>query len=162
MPALSAVLVYWPMALVLAYSAISAFYVRRSRDRGVGSRVQPYVVVGIALSVLLAEVSLRCAFHPIAPKASAQVLQTSLTWNALITPVVAIGLGLLVLAWVEHNVLLLVFTAGYLVVVLAQADRVIQGSSQWSFLPQLLIPAAVLALGSGAFALYQASTKPRS
>src|SRR5215471_1718607 len=33
---------YWPIALVLAYAAIAAFYVRRSRASGVGTRVLPY------------------------------------------------------------------------------------------------------------------------
>src|SRR5690242_19172727 len=29
-------LVYWPLALVLAYVAIATFYIRRSRERGIG------------------------------------------------------------------------------------------------------------------------------
>ena len=33
-----ALLVYWPTALVLAYAAIAAFYIRRSQARGVGTR----------------------------------------------------------------------------------------------------------------------------
>src|SRR5262250_3152031 len=35
-------LVYWPVAIVLAYVAIAVFYLRRSQARGVGTRVRPY------------------------------------------------------------------------------------------------------------------------
>ena len=42
--------VYWPIALVLAYVAIAAFYIRRSRARGVGTRVRPYAIAGISNS----------------------------------------------------------------------------------------------------------------
>src|SRR5665811_2157924 len=39
--------VYWPIALVLAYVAITGFYLRRSANRGIGTRTQPYVIAGI-------------------------------------------------------------------------------------------------------------------
>src|SRR5450432_1916750 len=45
--------VYWPTVLVLIYIAIAWFYARRSRERGVGTRVMPYVVVGISVAVVL-------------------------------------------------------------------------------------------------------------
>src|SRR4051794_11686758 len=45
-------LVYWPTALVLAYVAVAAFYLRRARARGVGTRVLPYTAVGIVLAVV--------------------------------------------------------------------------------------------------------------
>jgi hypothetical protein len=34
--------VYLPVALVLGYAVIAAFYVRRSRDRGIGTPVGPF------------------------------------------------------------------------------------------------------------------------
>ncbi len=156
------VLVYWPVALVAGYAAISAFYVRQSRRRGVGSAIRPYVLAGIALSLLLAACSVWRAFYPLMPKTNGELLHAALTWQVLMTPAVAIGLGLLVLAWVEHNTLLVAFAVGYLAVVVVQAHRVIRSSSQWSFLPLLLVPAAVLLVGSAAFALYQVVSKPRS
>ena len=53
----SAAFIYWPIALVLAYVLIVAFYVRRSHVRGVGTRVRSYVVAGIAISLVLTAVS---------------------------------------------------------------------------------------------------------
>jgi hypothetical protein len=44
--------IYWPVALVLAYAAIAGFYLYRSRRRGVGTRVQPYIIVGVVVALL--------------------------------------------------------------------------------------------------------------
>src|ERR1700676_473540 len=38
--------VYWPFALLLAYTVIAAFYIRRSRARGIETRVRPYAIAG--------------------------------------------------------------------------------------------------------------------
>src|SRR5215813_12172046 len=59
-----ALLVYWPAALVLAYAAIAAFYIRRSRARGVGTRVRPYVIAGIIIAVALTRVALWEVHNP--------------------------------------------------------------------------------------------------
>jgi NADH:ubiquinone oxidoreductase subunit K len=152
------VLVYWPAVLVLAYAVIAGFYVRQSRRRGVGTRIRPYVVAGIVIAVLLAAVSLGRAFHPLLPGASSQFHVTALT---LVTPETAIGLALLVLVWVERNLLLLAFSLVYLVIVLIEEGRVLHSSSPWYFLPQLLIPATVLLLGSAGFALFRLATERR-
>jgi hypothetical protein len=157
------VLVYWPIALVLAYAAIAGFYVRQSRRLGVGTRIRPYVVVGVVLAVLLATASLWRAFHPLIPSSSTQihVAPPALAFDGLVTPTAAIGLALLVLAWVERNRALLAYGLVYLlVIVLVPASRVIHSSSPW-YLPQLLIPAAVLLLGSAGFALLRPTTEPR-
>jgi hypothetical protein len=159
------VLVYWPIALVLAYAAIAGFYVRQSRRRGVGSRVRPYVIVGVIIAVLLAAASLWRAFHPLTPSSSLQSLGLPPAHEfvyGLATPAAAIGLALLVLAWVERNRALLAYSLVYLVVVLIQANRVIHSSSPWYFLPQLLIPAAMLLLGSAGFAVLRPTTHRNS
>jgi hypothetical protein len=44
---------YWPVALLLAYGLISWFYLHRARRHGVGSRVQPYLVAGVVLVLLI-------------------------------------------------------------------------------------------------------------
>ena len=144
------VLVYWPVALVLAYAAIATFYVRHSSRRGVGTRVGPYVVVGIVLAVLLAAASLWRAVHSRLPSRgiTGQFLTPGLTVADLATPAVAIALALLVLAWVERSWALAAYSVGYLLIVLTDAARVIHSHSVWWFLPQLLIPAALLLLGS--------------
>ena len=40
------------MALILAYVVIAAGYLRVARARGLGTRVMPYVIVGLALVAL--------------------------------------------------------------------------------------------------------------
>ena len=157
------VLVYWPIALVLAYAAIAGFYVRRSRRRGVGTPIRPYVVGGVVIAVLVAAASVWRAFHPPLPLPGIQVHVTppALAAYGLATPVAAIGLALLVLAWVERNGALFAYSLVYLAIVLAETGRVIHSSSLWSFLPQLLIPAALLLLGSACFALFRPTTEPR-
>ncbi len=158
-----AVLVYWPIALVLAYVAVARFYVLQSRRRGVGSRIRPYVVAGVVIAAALAAASLWRAFHPRMPLSSSQlqVAPATLVAHGLVTPAAAIGLALLVLVWVERNWGLLAYSLVYLVIVLANSGRAIHSSSPWYFLPQLLIPAAVLLLGSAGFALFRPSAEPQ-
>src|SRR5690349_17622566 len=43
---------YWPPALLLAYAAIAVSYVRVNRARGLGARVLPYTITGVALTVV--------------------------------------------------------------------------------------------------------------
>src|SRR5215469_6704903 len=49
--------IYWPIALVLAYAAIAAFYVQRATSRGVGTKVRPYVIAGVIIAVVATGVS---------------------------------------------------------------------------------------------------------
>ena len=74
----------------------------------------------------------------------------------LASPAGAIGLALLVLAWAERNPALLVFTLGYLVIVLVPITfGWVIPLSPWSFLPRLVIQGSVLLLGGIGFALAQ-------
>jgi hypothetical protein len=158
------VLAYWTVALVLAYAAIAAFYVKRSRRRGVGTPVRPYVVVGITLAVLMAAVSIWLTLHPLAPApadpfstdpAEFDVRAGALLIYGLASPMAVIGLALLVLAWVERHRALLAYSLGFLVIVAVLGSRFISSPSLWWFLPDLLIPAAVLLLGAAFFALFR-------
>ncbi|MFI7541973.1 hypothetical protein [Actinoplanes sp. NPDC049599] len=155
---------YWTVALVLAYAAIAGFYVRRSRRRGVGTPVRPYVIVGAALAVLMATGSIWLVFHPLVPvpadpftpdPVGPEAGPVALLVYGLASPLVAIGLGLLVLAWVERHRALLVYGLGYLAISAIQGSRVITSPSLWYFLPQLLVPAVVLLLGAAGFALFR-------
>lgn len=158
--------VYWPIALVLAYVAISVFYVRRSSRRGVGTRSRPYVVAGLVLAVLLTAVSLWAAHHPLTQD---DILGLHLRPGAplggflvrLASPACAIGLALLVLARIERDWALLLFTAGYLTVVLARVGLGWDVSlrSSWAFLPHLLIAGGLLLIGSLGFALAQSGRR---
>ena len=151
--------VYWPIALVLAYVAIAGFYLRRSADRGVGSRARPYVSAGIVIAVLVTAASIWAAHHPpiggsylgFGPRQGFGLL------NRLTGPACAIGLALLVLAWVERSRSLLVFTLGYLAVVLIPIDFgwTNHRPSPWAFLPHLVIDGSLLLLAGIAFALAQ-------
>jgi len=141
--------VYWPLALVLAYAAITAFYLRRARRRGVGARVRPYAVAGIVIAAVATGLSLWLAFDPgvfgypaTTPSPAAEFLLR------VVTPEGAIGLALLVLARVERSRTLLVFGVAYLAVV--GFGWTVVPRSPWS-LPT--VAAAALLLGSIGFAL---------
>jgi hypothetical protein len=153
---------YWTVALALAYTAIAGFYVRQSRRRGIGTPIRPYVVVGVALAVLMAAVSIWLTFRPLLP-VPADPFSTDpvdievgpAVWliNGLASPLAVIGLALLVLAWVERHWALLAYSLFYLVIVMVQGSQIIHSSSPWFFLPYLLVPAGTLLVGSAAFAL---------
>ena len=151
--------VYWPIALVLAYAAIAAFYLHQSRARGVGSRVRPYVIVGVIIAVLLTGAALWAAKHP--PAGVQDVLGWHMAGDGLYarlaSPATAIGLALLVLAWAERHPALLGFTLGYLVIVLVPVDFgwVMAHPWPWFFLPHLVIDGSVLLLGAFGFGLAQ-------
>jgi len=145
--------VYWPIALVLAYVAIATFYVRRSRARGVGTRVRPYAIAGIIVAAALTGVSLWELHNPL-------VDQTSVGLNGLphrlVSPGAAIGLALLVLAWAERNRALPLLILGYLAVVLVPITfGWVHASPPWLFVPPLVIDGSVLLLGGIGFALAQ-------
>ena len=145
--------VYWPAALVLAYAVIAAFYIRRSRARGIETRVRPYAIAGIIIAVALIGAAL---WELSNPSASGPVGLHGLGWR-LATPTCAIGLALLVLARAERNRALLILTLAYLVVVLAPINFgwVMDPLSRWYFVPRLVIDGSVLLLGGIGFALAQ-------
>lgn len=154
----SAAYVYWPIALVLAYGVIAAFYVLRSRARGVGTRIRAYVVAGIAFSVVVTLASVWAAHHP--PIGAQDILG----WHAqgadiyrFLGPATAIGLGLLVLAFAERSLALFVVAVGYLWIALVPVDFgwVIAQPSRWAFLPHLVVDGTVLLVAALGFAVAQ-------
>jgi len=155
----SAAFIYWPIALVLAYVAIAAFYVRQSHARGVGTRVRPYMITGIAIAIALTAASLWAQHRP--PLAHEYDV---LGWHMqppdlyrFIAPACAIGFGLLVLAAVERNLALLGVTLVYLVIAVAPVNFgwTTTGPSRWTFLPYLVIPGSALLLAGAGFAAAQ-------
>jgi hypothetical protein len=142
--------VYWPIALVLAYVAIAAFYIRRSLARGVGTRVLPYAIAGIIIAVALTGVALwelhNPPVHPLGLNGLAYQLAR---------PEAAIGLALLVLAWAERNRALLLLTLAYLAVVLMPFTfGWVQPSPPWYFYPAVFEGSVLLLAGIG-FAVAQ-------
>jgi hypothetical protein len=147
------VLLYWPAALLLAYTAIAVCYVRVARARGVGARVLPYAITGAALTVLFtaAWISARLYF----PSHPQQFPEWVLVLDRLIAPWGTIGVALLVLARLERNVALLVFTLGYLAIVLVPPHNFGWGTHwdyQADFVPQQIVNGTVLLLGAIGFA----------
>ena len=153
------VLYYWPAALPLAYSAIAYFYVRAARARGIGARVMPYAITGAVTTLLFTAAWIAAALyfpsHPVpfdgAPPYWWFVL------DRLFSPWGTIGVALLVLAWLERHLALLMFTVAYLIVVLLLLPMN-DGFGQPHFgvragmaVPQL-ISATVLLVGAAGFA----------
>lgn len=160
------VLWYWPVALVAGYALIGATLARQARARGVGSRVRPYVIVGIVLAVVATLVTLWHLRYPLswAQFAVPYVGPTSPLvpqLNRLIGPTGVIGLALLVLARVQRSRALAVFGVVYLyaVMISVHAARSIAVLSPWLFLPSLLWPGVLLLVGSGVFAVIE---RPRA
>jgi hypothetical protein len=151
---LDGAVVYWPLALLLAYVAIAYCYVRVARARGLNTRVLPYVLTGIVLAALFTAVGLTLHFLVKPPfDLSAIVIRLI----RLLEPAGAIGLALLVLARLERHLALLLFTLGYLVVVLVPIDFGwgTHWGPVWGFAPPLVISGGVLLLGGLGFALAQ-------
>lgn len=151
--------IYWPVAFVLAYVAISAFYIRRSRAHGVETRTRPYVVGGITIAILLSVVSLWGAYFPIGGGESRglnfQVQSFFWSYN-LISPASAIGLALLVLARIERNAVLFAVDTCYLAIVLVPINfGWVSPHSGWYRLPELAIDGGVLLLAGIGFVFAQ-------
>ena len=155
---------YWAVGLVLAYSATALFYLRRSRNRGVGTPIRPYVLTGLAIAVLFGATAFLGTPHTppgptidfwglhLNPHAGATVLLERFTGTAA-----SIGVPLLVLSWVERNRALLLFTLAYLALELGPINTWswIAPASPWSAMPRLAISAVFLLLGALGFALTQ-------
>ncbi|MFC3500613.1 hypothetical protein ACFOOK_06465 [Micromonospora krabiensis] len=148
---------YWLGAMVAAYVVIAAGYLRVARARGVGARVWPYVLTGVALVVLFSVVPPEWIFrdpsvygnHPSA---------ASLFLTRLLDPTGLVGLALLMLAWLERHVALLLFTLGYLAVVLVPVNA---WGGHWGDTPRLVVSGGLLLLGGGGFALAQRLRRSR-
>ena len=140
--------VYWPVVLVLAYAAIAAFYIHRSRARGVGTVIGRYAVIGATIALLVTAAALWEVHEP-------QLLRGSTLPGRLASAYFGIGLALLALAWVERNRVLLVFTAIYLVVVLVPVTFGWSAGdvSRWVLVPRVVIAGTVLLLGAAGFAV---------
>lgn len=150
------VLFFWPVALLIAYAVIAFLYVRVARARGVGARVMPYVITGAVLTVLFTVTWFVVRATLADPPVS---LDPTPGWvlflDRLIAPWGVIGLALLVLARLERNVALLVFTLAYLAVTLVPVDFGWQmhANIRTEFLPQQIINGTVLLLGGIGFAI---------
>ncbi|MEV4760816.1 hypothetical protein AB0J86_37725 [Micromonospora sp. NPDC049559] len=152
-------LYYWPPALPLAYAAIAVCYVRAARARGLGARVLPYAITGAATTVVFPAawlaVALYLSEHPVPDH---PLPYWGLVLDRLVMPWGMIGVALLVLAWLERNVALLLFTLAYLAMVLLVLPMNTGfGPFQWGLRAEMALPqlvsGALLLLGAIGFRL---------
>jgi len=150
---------YWPPALLLAYGAIGWYAVRTARARGLGTRVLPYALTGVGLTVLFTAVWLWARWYLSAhPVPTEPFPEWVMVLDRLVAPAGTIGVALLVLARLERNVALLVFTLGYLALVLLPLNDLVHlhwgyGDIYGAFLPQQIFQGLVLLLGGIGFAI---------
>ncbi|MEV4631003.1 hypothetical protein AB0J90_32525 [Micromonospora sp. NPDC049523] len=147
--------IYWWTALALAYVVIAGGYLRVARSRGLGTRVAPYVIVGITLVALFTVMHLVVGNYLPPPDRADPLPWVVLALFRLTDYTGSIGLALLVLAWLERHPALLLFALGYLTV-LAVPINFGWGThwgGQWEFAPMLAISGGVLLLGSAGFAM---------
>ncbi|WP_406113855.1 hypothetical protein [Kitasatospora purpeofusca] len=158
---------YWTAGIALVYAATAVFYVRRSRARGVGSPIRPYVLTGVALVAVVAATMFWAGRNGM-PQPGAPLdfwglhldpgAGTTRFLERLTGEAAAVGLPLLVLSWVERSRTLLVFALAYLLLELVPVSTGWAGigaASPWSGLPRLILPGAFLLLGALGFALVQ-------
>ncbi len=138
---------------MLAYAAISWFYLRRSRRLGLGTRVGPYLALGIVLVVLITTHVAWTAKHPDFLAVLREPSPFAPFFNTVVTPAGTIGLALLLLARIERSRPLLAITCGYLAAMLSSGGN--PDPSPWGFLPGLLLDGGVLLLGGVGLALIQ-------
>jgi hypothetical protein len=153
---------YWLVVVVVAYVVIAAGYLRVARARGVDARVLPYVLTGVVLALgLFAAVAFGAGAWIASGEQALHPSALDLFLFRLFAPAGGMGLALLVLAWLERHVALLLFTLLYLAVVLVPINFGWEALSQWQFVPMLVIGGGVLLLGSAGFALAQRLRRPR-
>jgi hypothetical protein len=108
------VYLYWLVAGSAGYLAVARHYRRREAELGIGASVVAYVWVGVGLFLFTLEL-----LNP------GLLLAVPFSWIGLLprvwlipgfAPIVSIGAGLLVLAWVERSPSLAVFGAAFSVV----------------------------------------------
>ncbi len=114
---------YWPIAVLAAYVAIGWFYLRRSRRLGLATTTAPYLGLGALLTVLTAAWAWWADHHPgfLIGTLHLQPGHPSEFLYRIAGPAAAVGLALLLLAWTERSLPLLLVTSVYLVVEVGSA-----------------------------------------
>ena len=154
---------YWTLGLSAAYVAITWFYLWQARRRGVGTRVGRYAWAWLGGLLLIGASVWVVHLHlgTLTPGDNALGFRL-----AAFTPLLAIGAGLFVLAWVERYPALAWFTVGYLVLaamVLVSTWPSLQISEHVGHHPVLfaavryLFVGAVLLAASAGFAMAERS-----
>jgi hypothetical protein len=151
--------IYWPLAFALAYAAIAYWYLRVARARGLSPRLLPYVLTGVAMVAVFLVMQWVGHHYIRANPPTHPYPAWIMRLDHLVAPSGLIGVALLVLVWLERHFALLLFTIGYLAVVIAPSgygwgDRHF-GAGYWFVGIPLLVNGGVLLLGALGFAQAQ-------
>ncbi len=151
---------YWPIALVVAYFGISIFYIRRAHAQGLETRIRNFVIAGIHVVVIVTAMGYWTVHLPLG---QVNILGLHMQEHSLglihriAAPAFAIGVSLMVLAWIEHNRRLFYMAIVYLAIVLIPISFGwnVSQSSNWNFLPRLIIQGTILLFAGIGFAITQ-------
>lgn len=155
---------YWIVALVVAGLVVAVHYRRAAARRGIAGPLWPFVAAGIVLLVALvftiprAVDLLATSGLPGRAALTTEVTPMAITlWLRGLTPLLVIGVAVLVLAWTERSGPLAAIGAGYLALAIAANTYDFSNLGQhaglpftgrFDLLPNLLLPgAALLAAG---------------
>jgi hypothetical protein len=157
--------VYWTLGFALAYAATAVFYIRHSRNRGIGTPVRPYLLSGIVVVAVVAATAFWSYRHttPDGPLSFWGLrLDAASGWTQLLEratgSAAVVGLPLLVLSWVERSLALGLLAAVYLAIELVPLGTGWAGISRvspWSSLPHFAVLGVLLLLGALGFSLAQ-------
>ncbi len=157
-------LIYWPIALVIAYAVISNFYKIKSRELGVETSARKYVIPGAAIAILLSAASYLLFLFSSRQRSVLGIYfmdpSNSIIFRAL-APAFSICLALLFLARFEKNNVLLVFDLLYGVLVLWPPIRGLHRTGFWSLAPYRVIDGGVLLIVGILFSLTQRTEAKR-
>jgi hypothetical protein len=109
---------YWLIALPLGYVATAAFLRWHAGRTGVAGRIAPYVAAGLGLFAFLVISSPSILDALGLPTSIGKFLWSNDLAIRGLTPLIAVALGFLVLAWVERSPALAAFSAAFLGLVL--------------------------------------------
>ncbi|MBL7255863.1 hypothetical protein [Paractinoplanes lichenicola] len=139
-------LYYWPAAMVLAYAAIAVIYVRAARARGVGTRVLPYAITGAATAVVFPAGWIAVQLYLGDGPFPDPLPYWAFVLDRLVMPWGTIGIVLLVLAWLERNRALLLFSLAFLVLVLVLPTNNGLSLFGWGLRAEMAAPQVVVGL----------------
>ncbi|MEY9848851.1 hypothetical protein [Streptacidiphilus sp. MAP5-3] len=150
---------YWLIAVAVGYAATLGYYWSRARRVGVAGRIWPYLVTGLALLAITVlatpEVSDRLMHRELLSVPGDLAIRG-------MTPLLALALGLFVLARLERSVPMAGFAVLFLVVTLISNLYDVENqtpligwtpSAAWQYVPNLWLAGFTLLLGGLGFRL---------
>ncbi len=152
---------YWVVALVAAGLVVAVHYRRAAARRGIAGPLWPFVLAGIVMLAALVLAVPRLLFFLVrtaTPTVGLALLSTAAPpvamtlWMRGLTPLLVIGVAVLVLSWTERSAPLAVIGVGYLALAIAanvynlsDLDQAgLPFSGRYDMLPNVLLPGVAL------------------